>query len=344
MEQRLHSMDSSAHLQFQRRVTQLEEEKEAAESKLREAEGRLLAEVDEREKAQRDLIRARHDIDCEKVTTQRLEMEHRTRRDRDEACVEKWKQSCENYLSRCEQLTQHHEQLTQRCHDFERSEQDLLDKVQQLNSAKSSVEAKAEDQSRELNNRVGIAHEAARRLEGEKRMLEAEVEKIKHEQKQHYQQVEHETRELRCDKAVLEDQLRDAQEQRRCSEQEKSIAEQDLRQWYQKFIESNKENTVLQRANQDHKRDIWDLEIQLRQERNSGNMLRPGDFLKMMKAHERESLATENCKLKKALSKTQCDLDLCVKKLQEQDKTIKDLQDMFHRLQAATAKAKALEH
>merc|ERR1719266_440086 len=165
---------------------------------------------------------------------------------------------------------------------------------------------------------------------------------MKHEQKQHYQQVEHETRELRCDKAVLEDQLRDAQEQRRCSEQEKSIAEQDLRQWYQKFIESNKENTVLQRANQDHKRDIWDLEIQLRQERNSGNMLRPGDFLKMMKAHERESLATENCKLKKALSKTQCDLDLCVRKLQDQDKTIKDLQDMFHRLQAATAKAKTL--
>jgi len=337
-------MDSSAHLQLRQRVTQLEEEKEASESKLREAEARLLVEVDERERAQRDLIRARHDIDCEKVTNQRLEMEHkRTKRDRDEACVEKWKQSCEKYVSRCEQVTQHNEQLVQRCHEFERSEQDLLDKVQHLNSAKSSVETKAEGQIRELNDRIGMAHEAARRMEGEKRMLEAEVERMKHEQKQHYQQVEHETRELRCDKAVLEDQLQDAQEQRRSSEQDKNIAEQDLRQWYQKFIESNKENTVLQRSNQDHKRDIWDLEIQLRQERNSANMLRPGDFLRMMKAHERESLSTENSKLKKALSKTQCDLDLCVRKLQDQDKTIKDLQDMLHRLQAATAKAKALE-
>jgi len=343
LEQRLHSIDNSAHRQLQHRITQLEEEKEATESKLREAETRVLHEVDELERAQRDLIRARHEIDCEKATNQRLEIEHRTKCDRDEACVEKWKQSCEKYASRCEQLTRHNEQLTQRFHEFEMSEQDLLEKVRQANSAKSSVEAKAEGQVREFNNRVGMAQEAARRIEGEKRMLEAEVERIKHEQKQHYQQVEHKTRELRCDKAVLEDQLRDSQEQRRISEQEKKIAEQDLRQWYQKFIESNKENTGLQRANQDHKRDIWDLENQLRQDRKSASVATPGDYLKMMKAHEHESLATENCKLKKALSKTQCDLDLCIKKLQEQDKTNKDLQDMLHRLQAMSAKTANLE-
>jgi len=343
LEHRLHSLDSSVQLQLQHRITQLEDEKEATESKLRDAEARILHEVDECERAQRDLIRARHEIDCEKVTNQRLEMEHRTKCDRDEACVEKWKQSCEKYGSRCEQLTRHNEQLTQRCHEFEMSEQDILQKVRQANSAKSLLEAKAEGQMRDFNNRIGMAHEAARRIEGEKRMLEAEVERMKQEQKQHYQQVEHKTRELRCDKAVLEDQLRDSQEQRRISEQEKKIAEQDLRQWYQKFIESNKENTGLQRANQDHKRDIWDLEIQLRQERNLANMVTPGDYLKMMKAHEHESLATENCKLKKALSKTQCDLGLCIKKLQEQDKTNKDLQDMVHRLQAATVKTTALQ-
>merc|ERR1719266_240385 len=143
---------------------------------------------------------------------------------------------------------------------------------------------------------------------------------MKHEQKQHYQQVEHETRELRCDKAVLEDQLRDSQEQRQISEQEKKIAEQDLRQWYQKFIESNKENTGLQRANQDHKRDIWDLENQLRQERNSANVVRPGDFLKMMKAHERESLATEKILLKisrliSSLTQSTSHLHLSAKKI-----------------------------
>lgn len=336
LEQRLHSVDSSAQLQLQQRVTQLEEEKEVCESKLREAEARLLAEVDERERAQRDLIRARHDFDCEKMTKERLEMEHRTKHDRDEAYSEKLKQNCENLASRCEQIAQDNKQL-------KRSEQDLQDQVRQQNSAYISLEVKAEGQTRDLNARISMEKEAARRLEGEKRKLEAECDRMRHEQKQHYQQVEHETRELRelrCDKAVLEDQLRDAQEQRQSSEQEKNIAEQDLRQWYQKFIESNKENTVLQRANQDHKRDIWDLENQVRQERNSTNMLRgPGDFLKMMKAHEHESLSTENCKLKKALSKTQCDLELCVKKLQEQDKTIKDLQDMLHRLQVAKAKS-----
>jgi len=327
-------MDSSAkHLQLQQRVSQLEEEKELTQSTLREAEARLLIEVDERERAQRDLIRAHHDIDCEKMTNLRLQDEHRTERDRDEACIEKWRQNYDSTLFRSKQLEQDIEQ-------WKRNDQELRE---QASSAKAAFESKVDSQTRECNNRIAVAHEAARRLEGEKRMAEAEVERVKHEQRQHYQQVEHETRELRCDKAVLEDQLRDAQEQRRSSEQEKNIAEQDLRQWYQKFIESNKENTALQRANQDHSRTIWDLENQLRQERNSGNVVRPGDFLKMMKAHEHESLASDHCRLKKANSKLQCDLDLCVKKLQEQDKTIKDLQDMLHTVQAAQLKAKALE-
>merc|ERR1712008_322829 len=46
LEQRLHSMDSSANLQFQQKVSQLEEEKEITQSTLREAEARLLVEVD----------------------------------------------------------------------------------------------------------------------------------------------------------------------------------------------------------------------------------------------------------------------------------------------------------
>lgn len=318
LEQRLQIMETTVQLQ-QKDVQQAREIKdelvaqlEQKELRLREAEQRLIHEVEQHERTQRELIRARHDYDCAVVTNERLEMEHRTQRDRDEAGVEQWTQ-------RCQQMTQRCEQMTQRCAELERIEQELQEKVQHADNLKSTAEAQADERHRELTNLLALASEASRRLDGEKRMLEVELEKVKNQQRE----VEQETRELRCRTAVLEDQLRDAQEQRQRTENDQQRAEQDLRQWYQKFIESNKENTVLQRANQDHKRDIWDLESQLRQERNAANVAKPGEYLKLMKAHEGESLATDNGRLKKALNKTQCDLDLCIRKLHEQERLIK---------------------
>jgi len=295
-----------------------------------QAEHRVLKEKEEHEKTKRELIRSRHEYDCARITTERLEMEHRTKTERNDSCVEQMTQQLE-------QVSQRNEQQRQRSAELERSSEELQEQVRQLTSQNtaleaqvrqltsqhSSFEAQASERDRDFQGRLASSTEASRRLEGEKRLMEAELER----ERQHQKEVEQETRELRCRTAVLEDQLRDSQEQRQRTEQDQQRTEQDLRQWYQKFIESNKENTSLQRANQDHKRDIWELENQLRQERNVANIATPGEFIKLMKAHEGTSVATDNNRLKQALSRTQCDLDLCIRKLHDQEKVIKELQD-----------------
>jgi len=334
--QRLQNMESTVQLhqkdvqEERHQNDELRAQLAQTQVQLQEAEQRLLREVEEHERTQRELIRARHDYDCAVVTKERLEMEHRSSQDRSEACVEQM-------TARYEQKVQEYEQLVLRCQDLQSSEQELQERVRQLGSRQTSMETQATDRERELGGRLGAAAEAARRLEGEKRVLEVEFEKAQQEHekareelekaRQQQRETEQETRELRCRSAVLEDQFRDAQEQRQRSEQDQQRAEQDLRQWYQKFIESNKENTSLQRSNQDHKRDIWELENQLRQERNVASITKPGEYLKLMRAHEGDSMASDNSRLKKVLSKTQCDLDLCIRRLGEQERLIKELQE-----------------
>lgn len=327
--QRLQNLDQQRQKELEE-SRQIKEELSAqlaqTELKLQEAEQRLAQEAEEHEKKRRELIRARHDYDCAVISKERLELEHRTNQDRNQTCVDQMTQ-------RFEHVTQKSEQQKQRCIDLERIKEELEEQVRQLQSQNTSLESQAGERERELQGRLGSSAEASRRLEGEKRIMEAELEKVRQAQRE----VEQETRELRCRTAVLEDQLRDSQEQRQRSEQDQQRSEQDLRQWYQKFIDSNKENTVLQRANQDHKRDIWDLENQLRQERNVANIAKPGEYLKLMKAHEGDSLATDNTRLKKALTKTQTDLDLCIRRLHEQDKVIKDLNETLHSCKGSRA-------
>merc|ERR1711897_61507 len=134
-----------------------------------------------------------------------------------------------------------------------------------------------------------------------------------------------ETRDLRCHTAMLEDQLQDSKQQGQKMEQEKEKSDHDLRQWYQKFVESDKENNSLQIANLEHRRDIWDLENQLRQEQNVAHIVSPGEYMRLMKEHEKDSLANDYSMLKRALATSQCDRDLCLMKLTEQEKVIDDL-------------------
>jgi len=312
--QRLQTLESTVQLQ-QREMQEDREVKETLRARAASLEAQLQEAQEDHERTRRELIRAQHNYDSAVLTSEKLEMEHKARYDQSETCIQQVTQRYEQAKQRCEQAVQ-------RCMELERSEQDLQEKVRTMSGAKASLEAQAGDRERELGQRLAAATDAARRLEGEKRVLEAEMDKVK----QHQREAEQETRELRCRNAVLEDQLRDSQEQKQRHEQDQQRAEQDVRQWYQKFIESNKENTGLQRANQELKRDIWELENQLRQERNAANIAKPGELLKMMKAHEGESLASENSRLKKVLTRTRCDLDLCIRKLQEQEKVIKELE------------------
>mmetsp|Transcript_110424 Transcript_110424/g.237627 ORF Transcript_110424/g.237627 Transcript_110424/m.237627 type:complete len:649 (+) Transcript_110424:91-2037(+) len=240
------------------------------------------------------------------------------------------------------------EQLRGRCQELERSELDLQEKVRVLTNLKTTLDTQACEQG----ERERRAVEGARRLEGDKRraevraeQLQAELEEVKAELEhhklalgQHMEAEQHETRELRCCTAVLEDQLRHTQERMQRAEQEQQRAEQehqraegDLRQWYQKFLEANKENSALQRTNQVQVKQLWELENQLRQERDVANICTPGEYLRLAKANEDGSLATENSRLKKALTKLQCEVDLCIRKLSEKDKL---LQEYKERLQA----------
>merc|ERR1712032_994609 len=119
------------------------------------------------------------------------------------------------------------------------------------------------------------------------------------------------------------DQVRQMEDHKLQAEQDQQEVEQDLREWYQKCIEAERENVLLQRQNQELQQDLRELGSQLRQERDVNSFCNPGEFLNLMKTHEGESLVTENSRLKRLLAKTRVDLDLCVRKLDEQDNIIR---------------------
>lgn len=211
-----------------------------------------------------------------------------------------------------------------RVEELERAEHDWHEKVRKLSGVKASIEAQAEEREQELSGRLASVSDAARRLEGEKRALEGELEKLKSQLKDN----EQETRELRCRSAVLDDELRGAHEQKqRCEqEQQKAVRDalQDSGQWRERFLDSKKENAQLQKTQQELSTLVWELEDQLRQERT--NYCSPAELLKLSKAHESESLLAERNQLMLALMSKTRDMDLYVKRVQEQDLQLKEMQ------------------
>jgi chromosome segregation ATPase len=238
------------------------------------------------------------DVNCAITSKERLEEEQRASR------------SCQ----------EHAEQLRRRCEQLEHSEQDLLDQVQRHGSQRQALEAQCE----ELGSRLGTATEAARRVKGEKKLLEAELERVQQQQRDSEQGAQ----DLRCRAKSLEDQLKEMRDHRQRVEQDQNDAEQELQQWYQKCIEAERGNAGLLRQSQELRRDFWELSVQMQQERNVANICSPGEFLKLMKACEGESLAVDHGRLQKQLVKTQCDLELCLRKLSEQETVIRTLQCM----------------
>lgn len=275
--------------------------------KLQEAHQRLQMEVEEHERTKRQLERCQDEHQISLVSQQRLEVEQRTHRDQSEGCAE---------------------ELRQRCREFERDNQDLSDRMRILDSHKTSSENQAADRERELHARVASSGEKLKSLEGEKRLLQAELDRLR--------EAETETRDLRCHSAMLEDQLRGEQEQHRAAQEhlqraaEKlENADEELRQWYQRHLETDKEIRAWKRRDQEKLQHLTAMEYQLLQERNVNSMLSPSEFKKMARALEPDSLLAENGELKYQLRTTQSQLDLCVRKLDEQERTIKELQREF---------------
>merc|ERR1719464_1275770 len=121
----------------------------------------------------RELIRLRHEYDCARTASERMELEHKTTIDQRAASVEQMTQQFE-------QVNQRSEQMRLRCTNLERRNEELEEQVRQLTSQNSSWEAQASERERNFQNRLGLSMEASRRLEGEKRLLEAELEKVRH--------------------------------------------------------------------------------------------------------------------------------------------------------------------
>jgi chromosome segregation ATPase len=307
--QRASKMESTIQIQ-QKETQEAREQREELciqlaekDRRVHEVEQRLREAAEEGARTKQELAQAVRDFNSAISSKERLEEEQRGNRYHQEQT----------------------ETLRQRCEELERTEQDLLEQVQHVGSQRHALESQVAEAVRsceELGGRLGTATEAARRLEGEKRLLESELERVRQQQRDS----EQETRDLRCRTALLEEQLREMQEHKQSVEQEQKGAEQELRQWYQKCLDAERGSAGVQRQNQELRRDLWDLGVQMQQERNAANITSPGEYLSLMKAHEGESLAADHGKLKKQLSKTQCELELCIRKLDEQEKLIRTYQ------------------
>jgi len=240
---------------------------------------------EENDRMHRDLMRARHDFHAADLTNAKMQSQMR---------------------------------------ELERAEQEWQEKHRMMSGMKASLEAQAQERENEMGGRLAAATDAARRQEGEKRVLEAELEKVRGQQRES----ERETRELRCHNAVLEDELRSAREQNQHFEQEQAKAVQDAvqdsSQWHQKFMDVKKENVQLQKAAQELKAMVWELESQVHQGRVSDR--KPAELLKLAKEHERGSVAVQDNRLTMALKRKSTDLALCFKKIQEQEALIKELE------------------
>lgn len=306
------------------RVRELKEELNTQlakkEQKCHETERKLSETREELRRKTSELVRIQEEHGSAIACKERLEAEQRRRDLAGEQCAER---------------------LSQRCEDMERREQELQERVRALNSMRSSLEdqkVQADDRERERELKLQAATDAARRIEGDKRLLESELDNAREEVQRVREQLrdaEQETRDLRSRTAQLEDQLRDALEKHRaeqdtlCAEQERLRPGQDLGPWYHKFVEeqrknqeSDKENEAYQKTYYEQRKDIWLLENQLRQERHIANICTPGDFLRLAKAHEEANLAVENGSLKRALAKSQCDLEVCRRRLSEYEKEL----------------------
>jgi len=350
--------DDLEHTANRQRVQTLESTVQLKEKELREVEETMRTQIAHLQECLQGEQRGRQE-------EQRIRMELEARLQEQEARLQEQEQ---RYALEMQQAKEDHDQthrnlmrakhnydtaeyakgkLEARVQELERSEQELQERSRMESALRASAQGQAAEREKEIAGRLAMATEAARRLEGEKRVLEAGMQRLEVElqkamdasrrcqdghraleaeiekEKSQRGEAEQESRELRCRLAVSEDEKRCVQERNHELEQEQQKAVQDAvqdsNQWHQKLMEGKKENGQLAKAVQDLKADLWNLETQLRQERNAANICRPGELLKLVKANSSEHLA-ENDRLKRMLKKTHCDLELCMSKIQEMDK------------------------
>jgi len=321
------------------------------DERLREVEQRLAQTVHELGQTTSSLERVRDEYDGILASKQQLESAQLRSREHSDAAAEQLRQ-------RVQDLERSELDLQERVRVLTSMKSSLEAQANEKAAEHGERERRHAETARRMEGEHRLLEARSEKLASELEQAHSQLAQHQEALGRHqealgrHMEVEQETRELRCCTAVLEDQLRDAQEQRKRAEQARDRAEQarasaeqereaaelnqaraeqeqqraedNVREWYQKFLDANKENTALQRTNQAQVKHLWELENQLRQERSTANICAPGELLRLTKAHEDSSLALENSKLKKVVSKLQCEVDLFAKRVGEQDKLLKE--------------------
>jgi len=286
----------AADTQLQNRVDRIEAQIPEMGMRLAEKDMKLQEMLANSESCRRELAKVRYDYDCAVADKEQLEEAKNTGFAQRDAALEK---------------------LRERVAEAER----------ELQAQVQANCGQAESSERELNWLRPVA-DAARRLEGEKRTVEAELDKVREQlrkvteearkasEQQH--KAEQERNDLRCRLAVAEDKAEGARLKLR-------DVEQEAQRWQQERTLVEKEKAAAQKRLDEVQREQLLLESRLRQEKTLAKVVTPGDYLRMMKANEKESLSKEHSQLKRELAKTTCDLELCIAKIRDQERELQQL-------------------
>jgi len=233
-------------------------------------------------------------------------------------------EATQEQLEGCRQMEQEMQQWRHRCQELERSDQDLQAQVRTVNSKKVTLVSQMEERERELASRVSAAMEQAQLAEAEKQAMQDETERAHmaiDQAKRHAQQAveasREEVRDLQLQNGRLEEQVRQVV----CEQEQQAGAAWSKRQ----VQELQQENASLRQAAEEHRTLAFQLECQLQQERALSANLAPGDFFRMMKTYEPESLCFENARLRTELQNAQSDREACQHTIAEQIALIKEL-------------------
>lgn len=159
------------------------------------------------------------------------------------------------------------------------------------------------------------------RLDAEKRDLEAEILELR-----------------RTCGEDLRSKLAAAEAQARETDQRALEAGKENKQWIErlseknkekgaKLVETQKENSILRRKDQDRNSQMWALSIQLQQERlhSAAGNPNPEELKRALKSSQKENLAHSNTELQRKLKASDCELDMCLRELQRKDNEVKEL-------------------
>lgn len=205
------------------------------------------------------------------------------------------------------------------------ADEEELRNTQRVNEATRSFAEQMEERcrelegcERELGERLREAAESGLRAKAAIAELQAELEEGRHREEAARQQADF----SRQRQSALREEAAWADEQQALAEQSRAVAEAEL---HQQVAESREEAERMLQTSDGYCRQLREAEEQLRHP-DMDRSARPEDVLKAATEREEESLFTENSRLKKVITRLQCDLFLCVRKQNEQRDIIKKYQ------------------